>query len=346
MACVSPPGSELEVESPRTPTTTQSRRSSSVQGAGAGQPDPSRRSCAIGPRALDAPTLRRATARPRPPRSSARGCGVGFGRTPHRQRPGCAARGDPETVRRPASPRLRSDLRISRGGRRPVERTVACQLAWIGERLGEATPTCCLLDSSIDSTFRTPARRAPGPAHAARPTRGARRALVTLRSDRYVALLDRLVAAPRIPRHRITTTSTRSSSRPRASAMEKLRRAVGALDVDPAAHECASGQAPATPPKRRARHRRDARLAKRIADVQDVLDAPGPGGCRAVRDRLDLRAVRCSSSWRARHRTAARSTVPRGVKRARRKRLRLAVSRTPPTVAPRQHRVRCAASSR
>jgi hypothetical protein len=34
------------------------------------------------------------------------------------------------------------------------------------------------------------------------------------------------------------------------------------------------------------------------------------------------------------------------VKRARRKRLRLAVSRTPPTVAPRQHRVRCAASSR
>ena len=218
------------------------------------------------------------------------------------------------------------------------------ELAWIGERLGEVRDADVLLARLIDRLDALPHADAAGAKDLLDTLRAQRSAaldalLVTLRSDRYVALLDRLVAAthhipPAPDRDDLDEIELEALVRP---PWKKLRRAVDALDVDPpdaALHEVrirAKRARYATEAVAPAIGRDARRLAKRIADVQDVLGEHQDAVVAEqwLRDQLGPTASgpmlfvagELAAIERASARTA-RAQFPAVWQRARRKRLR------------------------
>jgi CHAD domain-containing protein len=263
---------------------------SRLQQAGAGRPDPVPKIVrAIGPRALDAPDL----APPRPldlastalevvsaavassiARLVAHDAGVRLG-------------DDVESVHqaRVATRRLRSDLRTFR----PVidanwSEPLRDELQWLGERLGEVRDADVLLgrlDARLDTLPHADADGAEELLEALRRQRSeARESLLgALRSDRYVALLDRLVDAT----HRVPPAADDAAidelelERLVRRPWKRLRDAVAALDHEPPDEDLHAVRIRA----KRTRYAAEAvapaigrparKFARRIADVQDIL---------------------------------------------------------------------------
>lgn len=261
-----------------------------VQGAGAGQPDPVPKIVrAIGPRALDAPDLASARAldlasTPREVLAAAVANSVG---RLIAHDPGVRLGEDPEAVHqaRVATRRLRSDLRTFRSViDEQWSESLRAELKWLGERLGEVRDADVLLERLVAQLDELPHADTAGARTLLDTLRRERDAaldalVLTLRSDRYVALLDRLVDAthalpPAADRDDVDDIELEALVRP---LWKKLRRSVDALDHDPpdaALHEvrirakrtryAAEAVAPAIG--------RDARrFAKRIAEIQEVL---------------------------------------------------------------------------
>ncbi len=114
---------------------------------------------------------------------------------------------DPEGVHqaRVATRRLRSDLRTFLPMLEPGwTDALRVELRWLGDALGQARDTDVLLDRMRELIANVPDAESPGAADAVetleRQDKGAHAAVLeVLRSDRYVALLDRLVAAANEP---------------------------------------------------------------------------------------------------------------------------------------------------
>ncbi len=261
-----------------------------LQKAGAGRPDPVPKIVrAIGPRALDAPDV----APPRKLDLASTGLEVLTAAVaPSVARliahdPGVRLDDDPESVHqaRVATRRLRSDLRTFRAVvDQHWSEPLRDELKWLGERFGEVRDADVLLERLEDRLDALPHADAEGARQLLDTLRGQRATardnlLAALRSERYLALLDRLVEAS----HGVPASPDvddpddieleQFARRP----WKKLRRAVDDLDDDPPdedlhrvrirakqARYAAEAVAPAIG--------RDAkRFAKRIADVQDVL---------------------------------------------------------------------------
>lgn len=114
---------------------------------------------------------------------------------------------DPEGVHqaRVATRRLRSDLRTFRSLLEPEwTRSLREELRWLGGVLGEARDADVLLERVRVRAESIPTTEAPGAANVlaaleARRKRAHAAVIETLRGERYVELLDRLVAAAREP---------------------------------------------------------------------------------------------------------------------------------------------------
>lgn len=261
-----------------------------LQQAGAGRPDPVPKIVrAIGPRALDAPDL----AAPRSLDLASTGLEVltaavaaSVARLVAHD-PGVRIGEDPEAVHqaRVATRRLRSDLRTFRAVvDQHWSEPLRDELKWLGERLGEVRDADVLLGRLEARLDELPHADADGARHRLDSLRAQRAAardtlLDALRSDRYLALLDRLVDAT----HAVPGSPELDD--PDAIELEqfvrrpwrKLRRAVGELGPEPPDEELHLVRIRA----KRARYAAEAvapavgrearRFAKRIAEVQDTL---------------------------------------------------------------------------
>ncbi len=242
---------ELEVET--TPDTLPALRKAAVarlRAAGAGAPDPTPKYLrAIGGREIAPPEVELAT----PTSSASLGEVVTHAIADGvirllRHDPIVRLDTDPEGVHqtRVATRRLRSDLRTFRAGLDP-QWTAALreELGWLGGELGAARDADVLLERLSARTRSLP----DGGADGARRVIGAleqRRLdthaalLDTLRGDRYLDLIDRLIAAARAP-----ALLEPLADRPAASALprlvrrswRKLDRAVEAMNDPPADEE-------------------------------------------------------------------------------------------------------------
>jgi CHAD domain-containing protein len=261
-----------------------------LQAAGAGPPDPVPKIVrAVGPRALEPADLA-------PPRH------LDLASTPREvltaavarsvarlveHDPGVRIGADDEAVHqaRVATRRLRSDLRTFR---RAIDEqwseSLREELGWLGERLGrvrDADVLLARLESSLDELPHADARGASDLLDTLRAERSHARddLVIVLGSERYLALLDRLVEA---------THGVPPSSNPDddfdlelegfvKKPWKRLRDAVDVLDDDPPDEELHAVRIRA----KRARYAAEAvapacghdarRFAKRITEVQDVL---------------------------------------------------------------------------
>jgi CHAD domain-containing protein len=261
-----------------------------LQTSGAGRPDPIPKIVrAIGPRALDPPDVE--PARPLDLASTAlEVVTAAVANSTARliaNDPGVRLGEDSEAVHqaRVATRRLRSDLRTFRIVLdEQWSEPLRAELKWLGERLGEVRDADVLLerlDAQLDALPHADAIGARDLLDTLRTQRSTARdaLLITMRSDRYVGLLDRLVDAshevPASPdRDDLDEIELEELVRP---PWKKLRRAVEELDHDPpdqALHDvrirakrvryAAEAVAPAI-------GREAKKFAKRIAEVQTTL---------------------------------------------------------------------------
>jgi CHAD domain-containing protein len=198
--------------------------------------------------------------------------------------------GDAEAVHqaRVATRRLRSDLRTMRPWlQRERVAALRAELRWLGEKLGAVRDTDVLAELLQRRMEVLPAEGHSAPTallrRLAREHDDARHELmIVLRSDRYLALLERLVAAARRPPLR-AKVGTRRARKPfrrvTRKAFRRVERAVRALPTDPEdgelheirkrAKRARYAAEAATPVLRK----RASRLAQRLEAVQEVLGA-------------------------------------------------------------------------
>jgi CHAD domain-containing protein len=200
--------------------------------------------------------------------------------------PGVRLGTDPESVHqaRVATRRLRSDLRTFRSVLdEEWSESLRAELKWLGGLLGAVRDTEVLLDRLERRLSELPASDADDGKQlldslAERRELERRELLDAMRSDRYVALLDRLVDASRAPRiaHDAVDSDIELAQFVR-QPWRKLRKAVEALESEPADHElhrvriltkrCRyAAEAVAS-----ARGKGPTRFAKAVARLQDVL---------------------------------------------------------------------------
>ena len=329
-----------------------------LQKAGAGRPDPVPKIVrAIGPRALDTPDIApvgKLDLASTPLEVLAAAVTSSVTRLVAND-PGVRQGSDPEAVHqaRVATRRLRSDLRTFR---RVVDagwcEPLRDELKWLGERLGEVRDADVLLarlEARLDALPHADAIGARHLLDALREQRADARdtLLAAMRSDRYLALLDRLVDATHHVPPALDVGAEGSRNVDDLDDIEleslvrkpwkKLRRAVEDLEHEPpdeALHAvrirakrvryAAEAIAPAVG--------RDAkRFARRITDVQDILGEHQDAVVAEqwLRDQLGPQssgpmlfvAGELAAIERAAARTA-RSRFPSVWRRARRKRLR------------------------
>jgi CHAD domain-containing protein len=329
-----------------------------LRAAGSGSPDPVPKIVrALGPRAADPPDV------PDPPElddtSTAaevvQAAIINGTRRLIAHDPGVRLGHDPEAVHqaRVATRRLRSDLRTFRSIlAEDWTEALRAELKWLGGLLGAVRDTEVLLERLEGRVAELPAVDVEDAKHLldilAERRRTERDALLAaMRSDRYVALLDRLVAASRAPKfvddvddeldidddfdldEYELDDDLASFVRP---AWRKLRKAVDALGDNPSdaelhqvrirAKRCRYAAEAVAP----ALGKRPKTFAKAIAEVQDELgehqDAVVAGAwLREHRDGLAFVAGELAAVERAAAR-AARGRWPAVWERARRKKLR------------------------
>jgi CHAD domain-containing protein len=281
---------ELEVEfTEAAPAKLVKRLARRLSEAGAGDPQHVAKIVrALGPRALDAPdlvapgevdvastptdVLRAAIAR-----STARLLA---------HDPGVRLGGDPEDVHqaRVATRRMRSDLRTFR---RVLDRgwdeSLRAELEWLGDLLGAVRDADVLLARLEERVAALAPDEQPAGERVLDALRAERAAardelLAAMRSDRYVALLDRLLAAARaVPASADAANFEVDVAELAVKPWKKLRRAVRALGDDPpdaALHQVRIRA-------KRARYAAEAvapavgddakEFAERVAELQDVL---------------------------------------------------------------------------
>ncbi len=281
---------ELEVEFSHDASAKLVRRlAKQLQDAGAGAPHHIPKIVrALGPRALDAPdlvppldldfasmpteVLRAALAR-----STARLLA---------HDPGVRLGGDAEDVHqaRVATRRMRSDLRTFRRVLDPEwDESLRTELKWLGGELGAVRDADVLLErletrvDELDEADRAAGERVLDILRAER-ARARAELLAGMRSDRYVALLERLLAAARaVPASTDGSDIELEVSDLAVKPWTKLRAAVHALGDDPPDPELHQVRIRA----KRARYAAEAvvpavgegpkRFAKAVADLQEVL---------------------------------------------------------------------------
>ena len=195
---------------------------------------------------------------------------------------------DPESVHkaRVATRRLRSDLRTFRPVlEREWSELLRAELQWLGRALGKVRDADVLLDALAAQASALPDEHRPAATQLQRQLEAARRRdrealLDALDSDRYVELLDQLVAAAEQPRFRdgegeqpARAIARRLVAKPR-QRFERHARDLGARAPDPALHEARkrakqvryASEAVAPLLGKRARV-----AAERFAEVQQVL---------------------------------------------------------------------------
>ena len=279
---------ELEVEfAAGTSAELVDRIAEYLRRSGAGEPEHlSKIARALGPRALDAPDLV-------PPSD------LDFASTPTEvlraaiarstarllaHDPGVRLGADPEDVHqaRVATRRIRSDLRTFREVVDPGwDESLRSELEWLGDLLGVVRDTDVLLDRlEARVTSLDPADQPLGAQllDGLRTQRSAARdeLLAGLRSDRYLDLLERLLAASRAVPSSVADLELDLGDVV-AKPWKKLRKAVKALGDDPPDEELHKVRIRA----KRARYAAEAvtpalgkgakRFASAVADLQDVL---------------------------------------------------------------------------
>jgi CHAD domain-containing protein len=279
---------ELEVEfAAGTSPDVVDRIAEYLRRAGAGEPEHlSKIARALGPRALDAPDLI-------PPRD------LDFASTPTEvlraaiarstgrllaHDPGVRLGTDPEDVHqaRVATRRLRSDLRTFREVVDPGwDESLRSELEWLGDLLGAVRDTDVLLGRLEARVEALDADDQPLAAHVLDGLRAQRadardELLAGMRSDRYLDLLERLLAASRAVPSSVADLELDLGDVV-AKPWKKLHKAVKALDEHPPDAELHKVRIRA----KRARYAAEAvtpalgkgakRFASAIADLQEVL---------------------------------------------------------------------------
>ncbi len=282
---------ELEVEFVAGASSATVRAvATGLQKAGAGEPQHlSKIARALGPRALDAPDLV-------PPAD------LDFASTPTEvlraaisrstarlfaHDPGVRLGGDDEDVHqaRVATRRMRSDLRTFRRALDPGwDESLREELKWLGGLLGAVRDTDVLLDAARSDGSRscpTPMPRratACSTSSAPRARRARDELLAGMRSERYLALIDRLLAASRaVPVSTDGADFELELGELVEKPWKKLRDAVHDLDDDPPDPELHAVRIRA----KRARYAAEAvapavgksakRFASAVEEVQEVL---------------------------------------------------------------------------
>jgi CHAD domain-containing protein len=281
---------ELEVElEPSVSSTFVAALIGRLRAAGAGSPDPVPKIVrALGPRAAEPPDL----AEPRP---------LDFASTPEEVVQAAIASGtrrlvandptvrlgdDPEGVHqaRVATRRLRSDLHTFRSVLDEAwSEPLRDELKWLGGLLGAVRDTDVLLErleGRVDALAASDADDAKQLLQLLTDRRDDQRAelLHAMRSDRYLALLDALVAASRAPKF-ATHPDDHDLELPDfvRKPWRKLKKSVAALGNDPSDHELHQVRIRA----KRARYAAEAvaaalgnaprKFARKIAGLQDIL---------------------------------------------------------------------------
>ena len=320
-----------------------------LQAAGAGRPDPVPKIVrAVGPRALEPPDIALPgpldlASTPREVLTSAIARSVA--KLVQRD-PGVRIDADDEAVHqaRVATRRLRSDLRTFRDALdMHWSEPLRDELKWLGERLGrvrDADVLLARLEEHLDALPHADANGATELLDTLRTERAQARdeLLTAMGSERYLSLLDRLVAAthgvpPSPDGDDLDAELEDVVQRP----WKKLRNAVESLDDDPPDEELHEVRIRA----KRARYAAEAvspacgrdarRFAKRMTDVQDVLGEHQDAVVAEqwLRSQLSVTASgpmlfvagELAAVERAASR-AARARFPQVWQRARRKRLR------------------------
>jgi CHAD domain-containing protein len=279
---------ELEVEfTAGTSADVVDRIAEDLRRAGAGEPEHlSKIARALGPRALDAPDLV-------PPSD------LDFASTPTEvlraaisrstgrllaHDPGVRLGDDPEDVHqaRVATRRIRSDLRTFREVVDPGwDESLRTELKWLGDLLGAVRDTDVLLgrlESRVESLDAADQQSGAHLLDGLRAQRDEAREelLAGLRSDRYLDLLERLLAASRAVPSSVADLELDLGDVV-ATPWKKLRKAVKQLDEHPPDAELHRVRIKA----KRARYAAEAvtpalgkgakRFASAVADLQDVL---------------------------------------------------------------------------
>ncbi|HEX2118643.1 MAG TPA: CYTH and CHAD domain-containing protein, partial [Acidimicrobiales bacterium] len=238
---------EVEVElGERPPTGLLDAVVARLRGAGAGQPESTPKVIrALGPRALEPPEVTPVALGKNPPAADlVRQAVSGAVERIMRHDPGVRIGDDPEDVHqaRVGSRRLRSDLRtfaplLDETWLSPLR----VELRWLAAALGAVRDADVLLERLRRQAATLPepdtAGLAPLFRRLAKERDDARAALLhAMHSDRYVALLDRLVAAAAQPPCRPSAQAKAADVVPPlvAKPWRKLRRTVDALGDDPA----------------------------------------------------------------------------------------------------------------
>lgn len=281
---------ELEIEfADRAGDELVRRVAKAFERAGAGEPQQlSKIARALGPRALDAPELV-------PPAT------LDFASTPTEvlraalsrstarllaHDPGVRLGGDAEDVHqaRVATRRMRSDLRTFRPALDPGwDESLRDELKWLGGLLGEVRDADVLLERLEEQVAELPEVDRPAGERILDVLRAEREVsrealLAGMRSERYFALLDRLLAASRaVPGSTDGTDLELELSDLVATPWKKLRQAVHELDDDPPDTELHAVRIRA----KRARYAAEAvapavgkaakKFASAVAGVQEVL---------------------------------------------------------------------------
>jgi CHAD domain-containing protein len=350
-ACTDCEFRELEVEfAGDVPASAVTRIAGQFRDAGAGEPQPMPKIVrALGPRALDAPDL------VAPPKldfasTATEVLRAAIIRSTARllaHDPGVRLGTDPEDVHqaRVATRRLRSDLRTFRAVVDPAwDEPLREELKWLGGLLGAVRDTDVLLLRLEARIASLPSSDQAGGAHlldSLREQRDAERdeLLRAMRSTRYIALLERLLAASRaVPAADDALDLELDLGDLVATPWKKLRKSMKALGDDPPDPELHAARIRA----KRARYAAEAvapavgkgtkRFASAVADLQNVLgehqDAVVAGGwLRAHVPRGDGATVAAfvAGQLAAREDEAARRSReewPDAWKRARRSKLR------------------------
>lgn len=281
---------EIEVEfAPEVSSKVVARIAEQLQDAGAGRPEHlSKIARALGPRALDAPDL------VPPPK-------LDFASTPTEvlraalarstarllaHDPGVRRGGDDEDVHqaRVATRRMRSDLRTFRRVLDPEwDESLRTELKWLGDTFGavrDADVLLARLEARIDDLVLADRAAGERVLDVLRDQRARARdeLLVAMRSDRYVALIERLLAASRaVPASTDGADFELEVGDLAVKPWKKLRAAVQALGDDPPDPELHQVRIRA----KRARYAAEAvvpavgdgpkRFARAVAELQEVL---------------------------------------------------------------------------
>jgi CHAD domain-containing protein len=237
---------ELELElAEEAPTGLIDELLARLRSAGAGPPDPTPKYVrALAPRSLAPPEVEPVALDEQPLAGQAVSSSLARS-VSHLLRHDAVVRldSDPEGVHqaRVATRRLRSDLRTFSELLDPDwTDALRDELRWLGDALGEARDTDVLLARLRERVAGVSATEAPGAAEAVETLERRDKEihaalLVVLRSDRYVALLERLVAAANAPELLPVEDGPASERLPPLvrRPWKKLRKAVRAAGDDP-----------------------------------------------------------------------------------------------------------------